>query len=247
MSPDRPGPATSRTAVRRLAERGRYDRATLEAILDEGLVCHVGFVADGQPFVIPAAYARMGDRFVVHGSAASRMVRALASGAPVCVTVTLLDGLVLARSAFNHSMNYRSAVVLGVASEITDSGEKRRALDAIADHVAPGRRQHVRPPSVLELRKTRVVALALDESSAKVRTGPPEDDEPDYALPCWAGELPLRLTPLEPVPDPRLAAGTPLPAHVRRWRRPASSGPGSTSPGRSGSPRRRRRARPPSR
>jgi nitroimidazol reductase NimA-like FMN-containing flavoprotein (pyridoxamine 5'-phosphate oxidase superfamily) len=216
---DRPGPRTARTTVRRLPERARYDRDAIDAILDEGLVCHVGFVEDGQPFVVPSAYARMGDRLLVHGSAASRMVKALAAGAPACVTVTLLDGLVLARSGFHHSMNYRSVVVVGTAAEITDAAEKRRALDAIVEHIVPGRLSAVRPPSDVELRATRVVALALDEASAKVRTGPPKDDEADYALACWAGEVPLRLTPGEPVPDPRLPAGTAAPEHVRGWRR----------------------------
>jgi nitroimidazol reductase NimA-like FMN-containing flavoprotein (pyridoxamine 5'-phosphate oxidase superfamily) len=216
----RPGLPTKRTTVRRLPERGRYDRESIDSILDEGLVCHVGFVDDGQPFVVPSAYARMGDRLLVHGSAASRMLRALAAGAPACITVTLLDGLVLARSGFHHSMNYRSVVVVGSASEITDPDEKRRALDAIVEHIVPGRPESVRPPSDAELRATRVVALPLDEASAKVRSGPPKDDEADYGLPCWAGELPLRLTPAEPLPDPRLRGETPVPDHVRGWRRP---------------------------
>jgi nitroimidazol reductase NimA-like FMN-containing flavoprotein (pyridoxamine 5'-phosphate oxidase superfamily) len=209
---------TPRTTVRRLPDRARYDRATVHAILDEGLVCHVGFVDGGQPFVIPSAYARVDDRLVLHGSAASRMVKALAGGAPACVTVTLLDGLVLARSGFHHSMNYRSVVVLATATEITDPEEKRRALDAIVEHVVPGRVTHVRPPSEKELRATRVVALPLDEASAKVRTGPPKDDEADYALPVWAGELPLRLEPLAPVEDPHGPTGPP-PPHVTGWRR----------------------------
>jgi len=210
---------TPRTTVRRLPDRARYDRATVHAILDEGLVCHVGFVDEGQPFVIPSAYARVGDRLVIHGSAASRMVKALAGGAPACVTVTLLDGLVLARSGFHHSMNYRSVVVLGRATEISDPGEKRRALDAIVEHVAPGRVASVRPPSENELRATRVVALPLDEASAKVRTGPPKDDEADYTLPVWAGELPLRLEPLAPVADPHPGPAVPPPPHVTGWRR----------------------------
>jgi nitroimidazol reductase NimA-like FMN-containing flavoprotein (pyridoxamine 5'-phosphate oxidase superfamily) len=217
---DRPGPRPRRTTVRRLPERGRYDREAIDAILDEGLVCHVGFVDDGQPFVVPSAYARMGDRLLVHGSAASRMLKTLAAGVPACVTVTLLDGGVLARSGFNHSMNYRSVVVVGAAAEITDPAEKRRALDAIVEHIVPGRLAALRPPSEVELRATRVVAFALDESSAKVRSGPPKDDEADYALPCWAGEVPLRLAPGEPIADPRLPAGTPTPEHVRGWRRP---------------------------
>ncbi|HSD66395.1 MAG TPA: pyridoxamine 5'-phosphate oxidase family protein [Vicinamibacteria bacterium] len=211
---------TPRSTVRRLPDRARYDRETVDAILDEGLVCHVGFVDAGQPFVIPSAYARAGDRLILHGSAASRMVKALAGGVPACVTVTLLDGLVLARSGFHHSMNYRSVVVLGKASEITDPGEKRRALDAIVEHVAPGRVASVRPPSENELRATRVVALPLDEASAKVRTGPPKDDEADYGLPVWAGELPLRLEPLEPVADPHPGPAVALPPHVTGWRRP---------------------------
>ena len=213
---------TPRTTVKRLPDRARYDRATVDAILDEGLVCHVGFVDEGQPFVIPSTYARQGDRLLVHGSAASRMMKALAGGAPACVTVTLLDGLVLARSGFHHSMNYRSVVVLGRGTEIVDTDEKRRALDAIVEHVAPGRVASVRPPSEGELRASRVVALSLDEASAKVRTGPPKDDEEDYALPVWAGELPLRLEPLAPVPDPRKGPGPALapPAHVTGWRRP---------------------------
>ncbi len=212
---------TPRTTVRRLPERARYDRTTIHAILDEGLVCHVGFVDEGQPFVIPSAYARVGERLVVHGSAASRMVKALAAGTPACVTVTLLDGLVLARSGFHHSMNYRSVVVVGTATELTEPAEKRRALDAIVEHVVPGRVASVRPPSENELRATRVVALPLDEASAKVRTGPPKDDEDDYALAVWAGELPLRLEPLEPVADPRLAPGTKPPPEVSLWRRRA--------------------------
>ena len=218
MSGPRGGP-TARTTVRRLPERARYDRATVEAILDEGLVCHVGFVDGGQPFVIPSAYARAGDHLVVHGSAASRMMTALCAGAPACATVTLLDGLVLARSGFHHSMNFRSVVVVGTATEVTDPAEKRRALDAIVEHVAPGRVASVRPPSENELRATRVATLPLEESSAKVRTGPPKDDEADYALPLWAGELPLRLEPLAPVADPRLDRGVAPPPHVTGWRR----------------------------
>ena len=211
---------TPRSTVRRLPDRARYDRASVDAILDEGLVCHVGFVDESQPFVIPSVYARQGDRLVIHGSAASRMVKVLAGGAPACVTVTLLDGLVLARSEFHHSMNYRSVVVLGRASEIVDPGEKRRALEAIVEHVAPGRAASVRPPNEKELRGTRVVAIPLDEASAKVRTGPPKDEEEDYALPVWAGELPLRLEPLALVADPRLGPAIPPPPHVTGWRRP---------------------------
>jgi nitroimidazol reductase NimA-like FMN-containing flavoprotein (pyridoxamine 5'-phosphate oxidase superfamily) len=209
-----------RSTVRRLPDRARYDRATIDAILDEGLVCHVGFEDEGQPYVIPSVYARQGDRLVIHGSAASRMVKVLAAGAPACATVTLLDGLVLARSQFHHSMNYRSVVVLGRASEIVDAGDKRRALEAIVEHVAAGRAGSVRPPNEKELRATRVVAIPIDEASAKVRTGPPKDEEEDYALPVWAGELPLRLEPLAPVPDPHPGPAVPPPPHVTGWRRP---------------------------
>jgi nitroimidazol reductase NimA-like FMN-containing flavoprotein (pyridoxamine 5'-phosphate oxidase superfamily) len=218
------GAPSPRATVRRLPDRARYDAATLHAILDEGLVCHVGFVdaASGQPFVIPATYAREGDRLLLHGSAASRMMSALAAGGPACVTVTLLDGLVLARSGFHHSMNYRSVVALGRAVEITDPAEKRRALDAIVEHVAPGRPAEVRPPTEAEMRGTRVVALTLDDASAKVRTGPPKDDEDDLALDCWAGELPLRLVPQSPVPDPALRPGIVPTATVSAWRRPAA-------------------------
>jgi nitroimidazol reductase NimA-like FMN-containing flavoprotein (pyridoxamine 5'-phosphate oxidase superfamily) len=211
---------TPRSTVRRLPDRARYDRASVDAILDEGLVCHVGFVDDGRAYVIPSAYARQGDRLVLHGSAASRMLKVLAAGTPACVTVTLLDGLVLARSGFHHSMNYRSAVVLGRATEIVDPGETRRALEAIVEHVAPGRAGSVRAPNDRELRATRVVAIPLDEASAKVRTGPPKDDEEDYALPVWAGELPLRLEPLAPVADPHSGPAIPPPPHVTGWRRP---------------------------
>jgi hypothetical protein len=218
--PDATAPPSPRATVRRLPDRARYDSATVHAILDEGLVCHVGFVDDAQPFVIPSTYARDGARLLLHGSAASRMIRALAAGAPACVTVTLLDGLVLARSGFHSSMNYRSVVVLGRATEITDPAEKRRALDAIVEHVAPGRTAEVRATTDGELRGTRVVALPLDEASAKVRTGPPKDDDADLGLDCWAGELPLRLVPQEPVPDPALGAGVVPTATVTAWHRP---------------------------
>jgi len=199
--------------VRRRPARASYERDVIQAILDEGLVCHVGFVLDGQPFVIPTTYARVGDALYVHGAAASRMLRGLARRLPVCVTVTLLDGLVLARSAMHHSMNYRSVVVLGTATEVTDADEKRRALEALVEHVAPGRWPAVRPPSVAELAATAVLRLPVVEVSAKVRTGPPIDDADDLARPCWAGEVPLRLVALTPIDDPDLAPGiTPPPA-----------------------------------
>jgi uncharacterized protein len=210
---------TPRTTVRRLPERGHYDAPTIHAILDAAFICHVGFVDEGQPFVIPTAFARVGERLYVHGSAASRMLRTLASGAPACVTVTLVDGLVLARSAFHHSINYRSVVVVGAATEITDPAEKSRALDAIVEHIVPGRASAVRAPSENELKATRAAWFPLDEASAKLRTGPPKDDDEDYALPVWAGVLPLSLTPLAPVPDPRMPEGIPLPEHVSGWPR----------------------------
>jgi len=211
---------TPRTTLRRLPARGHFDRATVNAILDEALVCHVGFVSEGQPFVIPTIHARAGDQVFVHGSAASRMLKTLQGGVPVCLTVTLVDGLVLARSAFHHSMNYRSVVVLGDAQPVTDDGEKWDALHAIVEHVAPGRWREVREPSVKELAGTLVLRLPIEEASAKVRTGPPLDDEEDYALECWAGVLPLRLTPGAPIPDPRMPGGRPLPPSVTAYARP---------------------------
>src|SRR5437773_2583409 len=197
---------TGRTTVRRLPKRGVYDRAAVFAILDEALVCHVGFARDGQPFVIPTIFARVEDRLYVHGSAASRMLEALAEGIDVCVTVTLVDGLVLARSAFHHSMNYRSVVVLGRARLVTDPDEKRAALVAVVEHVVPGRSRDVRDPSERELLATSVLRLDLLEVSAKVRTGPPVDDPEDMDRPCWAGEIPLRLEAQAPVADPQLRA-----------------------------------------
>ena len=210
---------TPRTALRRLPARGVFDRAAINAILDEGLVCHVGFAVDGQPFVIPTTYARVGDRLVIHGSAASRMLRTLSAGIPVCVTVTLLDGLVLARSAFHHSMNYRSVVVLGIAREVTGATEKAAALDAIVEHVLHGRSAQTRPASERELKATSLLEMPIEEASAKVRTGPPVDDEEDLASPWWAGVLPLTLTAGDPVPDPRLDAGIALPPNVARYAR----------------------------
>jgi nitroimidazol reductase NimA-like FMN-containing flavoprotein (pyridoxamine 5'-phosphate oxidase superfamily) len=192
---------TPRTTLRRLPARGAYDRDTINAILDEAYICHVGFIADGQPFVIPTIHARVGDTLYLHGSAASRMLRSLRNGIDACVTVTLLDGLVLARSAFHHSMNYRSVVVLGKAGEITDRDEKLRALDAIVDHVVLGRSKIARAPNESEIRQTMVLSLPLTEASAKIRTGPPIDDEEDYALDIWAGVIPISLTKGEPIED----------------------------------------------
>jgi hypothetical protein len=210
---------TSRTQIKRLPQRGEYDRQTIYDILDEGLICQVGFVVEGQPFVIPTAYGRVGDRLYIHGSPASRMLRTLKEGVNVCVTVTLLDGLVLARSAFHHSMNYRSVVVFGQATLVEDAEEKLEALKAFTEHVMRDRWAQVRPPNRQELAGTLVLALPLTEASAKIRSGAPADDEADYELPVWAGELPLRLTTLEPVADPRLATGTVLPTHVQNYHR----------------------------
>jgi nitroimidazol reductase NimA-like FMN-containing flavoprotein (pyridoxamine 5'-phosphate oxidase superfamily) len=211
---------TERTRVRRLPERATYDRATVHAILDEGFLCHVGFVVDGQPYVIPTGYARVGDTLFLHGSTGSRL--GLRPGMDVCVTVTLVDGLVLARSAFHHSMNYRSVMAIGRTRPVTDPGEKEVALRALVEHIVPGRSDEVRGGDLRELAATAVLALPLAEVSAKVRTGPPQDDEPDYALPIWAGVLPLALTPGEPAPDPVLDPSIPAPAHVASWSRPGA-------------------------
>ena len=213
-------PPSERTRVRRRRERASYDRAAQYAILDEALVCHVGFVIDGQPYVMPSTYARIGDDLYLHGSAASRMLQTLGAGVPVCVTVTLLDGLVLARAARNHSMNYRSVVVLGTAEPVDDPEERLAALAATIDHALPGRWREVRPPSPDELQEVGVVRLPLHEASAKIRVGPPRDFDADLARECWAGEIPLRLTAASPVPDPQLAAGIEPPAAVAGYRRP---------------------------
>jgi uncharacterized protein len=210
---------TQRTNLHRRPNRASYDRAVVEAILDEAFFCHVGFVVGGQPYVIPTIHARVGDCVYIHGSAASRMLRSVQEGIPVCVTVTILDGLVFARSAFHHSMNYRSLVILGTATEVVDPDEKNEVLKAIVEHVAPKRWDDVRWPNAQELKATRVLRLPLEEVSAKIRTGPPIDDEDDYQVPCWAGELPLRLVPQKPIADPKLNPATPLPHYVREYRR----------------------------
>lgn len=195
---------SERTRVRRLPRRAAYDRATIDAILDEALVCHLAFAAGGQPHAIPTAFARIGDHVYVHGSTASRALRASA-GAPVCLTVTLLDGLVLARSAFHHSMNYRSVVVLGAAEEVVDEEERLAAMRALIEKVAPGRWAEIRPPNGKELKATSILRLALAEASAKIRTGPPIDDEEDLTLPCWAGVVPLALTRGQAIADQGVA------------------------------------------
>lgn len=212
-------PVTPRTAVDRAKHRATYDRETVHAILDAGLVCHVGVAVDDQPYVVPMAYGRDGERLLLHGSVASRLTEALTGGAPVCVTVTHLDGLVFARSGFSSSMNYRSVMVLGRAREITDPAEKVRALDVISDHLAPGRSREQREHIDKEVAATRVLELPLDEVSAKVRTGPPMDPPRDVELPIWAGVLPLETVAGEPVPAPDLPEGIELAPSVEGWRR----------------------------
>lgn len=194
---------TSRTTIHRLPKRASYDRALIHGILDEAFLCHVGFSLDGQPYVIPTGYARVGERLYIHGSAASRMLRSLSAGVDVCVTVTILDGLVLARSVFHHSMNYRSVVMLGRAALVTELGEKLAALRAFTNHVVPDRWEEARQPTPQELKATSVLALDLQEVSAKMRTGPAIDDDEDYALPVWAGVVPVTLTAGVPLPDAR--------------------------------------------
>lgn len=213
---------TSRTELRRLPKRGAYDRAVVHAILDEAFICHLAFVAEGQPYTLPTGYGRDGDRLYVHGSAASRMLRTMSAGIDVCLTVTLIDGFVLARSAFHHSMNYRSVIVLGKAHPLTDVSAKRAALECITDHIVPGRWAEVRPPTDQELKGTSVLALALEEVSAKIRTGPPVDDEEDYALPIWAGVVPTGIACGAPQPDARIRPDAP-PIDVTRLGRQRTS------------------------
>jgi nitroimidazol reductase NimA-like FMN-containing flavoprotein (pyridoxamine 5'-phosphate oxidase superfamily) len=208
---------TPRSTVRRRAGRARYDRATVAAILDEGLLGHAGIAVDGQPYVIPMLYARVGEQLYLHGSPLSRLLGLLARGVPMSFTVTLVDGLVLARSAFHHSLNYRSVVVLGEGRAIRERTEKLAALRAIVEHVTPGRSSDARGPSDQELEATELIALALDEASAKIRTGPPVDAAEDYALPVWAGELPFTLAAGEPLPDERCSA--PVPPYIRSYSR----------------------------
>ncbi len=211
---------TERSTVKRLPARGVYDRDVIHGILDAGLVCHLGFVVDGQPFVIPTTYVRKGDTLYVHGSPASRMLQALEKGVAACVTVTLLDGLVLARSAFHHSINYRSVVVFGTASLVEDAQDKMDVLHALVDHLVPGRWPHIRHPNPQELKRTLVLAIPIDEASAKVRVGPPLDDEEDYALDVWAGVVPLGLSVSRPVPDPRLSPEIAAPEHAAAYSGP---------------------------
>jgi len=215
-------PITDRTKLKRLPKRGHFDCETVYGILDEGFICHIGFVVDGHPVVIPTGYARVDDKLYIHGSQASRMLRTLANGIHACVTVTLLDGLVLARSAFHHSMNYRSVVVFGKATLVEDPEEKMSALFALSEQIIRGRWNDVREPTELEMKATTVLSLTLEEASAKIRTGPPLDDEEDYSLRMWAGVVPLKLTAGPPINDPRLPEGVPVPEYASNYRRPTS-------------------------
>jgi len=212
-------PQTERTTLKRLPKRGVYDRELVYRILDEGFICHVSFVVDGQPFVIPTGYARIADQLYIHGSQVSRMLRTLAQGIDVCIAVTLVDGIVLARSAFHHSINYRSVVIFGCAAMVEEKQAKLAALFAFSEHVIPGRWNDVREPTEQELKTTTVLSLPLLEVSAKVRTGPPIDDEEDYALNVWAGVLPLRMIAGEPIGDPRLPETIEPPTYTLKYRR----------------------------
>jgi len=210
---------TARTRVVREADRAVYDRESVYRILDEGFLCHVGFVVDGQPFVIPTSYGRKGDCLYIHGSAASRMLRQIRDGVSVCVTVTLLDGLVLARSIFNHSMNYRSVVILGKGTLVEDTAEKLRALRVLSEHILPGRWDEARQPNERELKATSVLRVPIEEFSAKVRTGPPIDDKEDYSFPTWAGVVPLEIKAGSPINDPRLDPEREVPAYAKNYSR----------------------------
>ena len=208
---------TKRTELRRLPNRGSHDADAIHAILDAGFLAHVGFQVNGQPFVIPTLYGRSEDTLYLHGSAVSRTLTELAAGVPACVTVTLLDGLVLARSAFHHSMNYRSVVAFGTARKVEEASQKQRALRIISEHLIAGRWNDVRPPTEQELKATAVLEFSIEEASAKIRQGPPLDDEDDYRLPVWAGVLPLRVEAQRVIPDSRLANGSEVPRYVLRF------------------------------
>ena len=210
---------TERTKLKRLPKRGHFDRETVYGILDEGFICHVGFAPEGKPVVIPTGYARDGDKLYIHGSQASRMLRTLSEGVDACVTVTLIDGLVLARSAFHHSMNYRSVVIFGRATLLDEREEKLAALLALSEHIVRGRWTDVREPTEAELRQTTALSMPITEASAKVRTGPPLDDEEDYAMRVWAGVLPLRLETGKPIKDPRLPEGIEVPSYILKYKR----------------------------
>lgn len=210
---------TEKNRIKRLPKRGHYDRETIYRILDEALICHVGFVEEGQPYVIPTNFARMEDSLILHGAKASRLLKHVEAGHPVCVEATIVDGLVLARSVFHHSINYRSVVLFGKGRPVEDEGEKLSALKAVTEHILPGRWQEARLPNSKELNATRVVAIRIDEASAKVRMGPPVDEEEDYGLPVWAGVLPLREQPQPPVRDELLAEDLPLPDYIANYSR----------------------------
>ncbi len=218
-----PQTPTARTRVIREADRGMYDRETVYRILDEGFLCHAGFVVDGQPFVIPTSYGRKDSSLYIHGSAASRMLRQMKDGVPVCITVTLLEGLVLARSIFNHSMNYRSVVILGKATLVDDPDEKLAALRTLSEHILPGRWEDSRQPNERELKATSVLRVPIEEFSAKVRQGPPIDDEEDYSFPTWAGVVPLEIVAGAPIDDARLLPGTKIPQYARHYGRKSQS------------------------
>jgi len=208
---------TKRTKLRRIPDRGSHDGETINPILDAGFLAHVGFCVNGQPFVIPTLYGRDGERLYLHGSAVSRMLRELETGIRACVTVTLVDGLVLARSAFDHSMNYRSVVAFGTARKVADPEQKIKSLRVISEHLVAGRWADVRAPSEKELKATTVLEFSIEEASSKVRSGPPLDDESDYGLPVWAGVLPLEIKSRPPIPDDNLIKGVTLPDYVRRY------------------------------
>jgi nitroimidazol reductase NimA-like FMN-containing flavoprotein (pyridoxamine 5'-phosphate oxidase superfamily) len=216
---------TARSRVKRRSNRAHYDRATVYAVVDAAVLAHVGYVIDGQPYVTPTNCWREGDRLLWHGSMASRMLKTVRDRVPVCVTITHLDGLVMARSAFHHSVNYRSVMLFGRAEMVTDKAEKERALRAFVERVAPGRWPELRPITAQELKATMVVAMPIEEASAKIRTGPPVDDEADHALPVWAGVVPLKLTAGRPVADPRLVPGTPIPPSLADYDIEAYGGP----------------------
>ncbi len=217
-------PASPRTTVRRLAERGVYDRDVIDAVLDEALICHLGFVHRGQPVVIPTIHARRGDTLYLHGSPASRTLRSMRAGDEICVAVTLIDGLVMARAPFHSSMNYRSVVLFGEPRIVDDPDEQWAAFEALTEHVAPGRWADSRLPNDKEIKGTLVAAVPIDEASAKVRTGPPNDDDDDYALPIWAGVVPLRIVAGPPIADPRLISGIDPPRYLTAYRRPGGDG-----------------------
>jgi uncharacterized protein len=211
-------PKTPRNKVKRLPERGHYDSATIYPIVDAALICHVGFVLDGQPYVIPTLHARQGDTILLHGAKGNRLLRHIQSGGELCITITLIDGIVLARSVFHHSINYRSVVLFGKGAAIEDDHARLQALEAFTERLLPGRWQDVRSPSPIELKQTTIVAVPIESASAKIRTGPPKDEEDDLDLSVWAGILPLQQVAGTPIADPQLKPGVELPEYIRGWR-----------------------------